>query len=156
VLVNLDPSAFVADPALIQGLEKQSTPVSCGEDRVLFRQADSPVGLYVLKSGAVTRTMNSLTGKELVCIQATAGSLLGLPGLIGDEPYSLSAMAHACAQLSFLNRDIFTGLMRTDPALAFKVLQVLGAEVRSARGAMREHGTPKAHRRRRLTPSPRA
>jgi CRP-like cAMP-binding protein len=154
--VNLDPSSFVADPALIQGLEKQSTPVSCGEDRVLFRQGDSPVGLYILKSGAATLTMCSLAGKELVSIQAAAGSLLGLPGLIGDEPYSLSAMAHAGAQLSFLSRDIFTDLMRNDPALALKVLQVLAAEVRSARSAMREHTTTQVRRRRRLTPSPRA
>jgi CRP-like cAMP-binding protein len=153
--VNLDPSAFVADPALIQGLEKQSTPVSCGEDRVLFRQGDSPIGIYVLKSGAVTLTMSSLTGKELVSIQATAGSILGLPGLIGDETYSLSAMAHSGAQLGFLSRDIFIGLMCADPALALKVLRVLAAEVRSARVAMLEQCARKAHRRR-LTPSPRA
>ena len=154
--MNLDPSSFVADPALIQGLEKQSTPVPCGEDRVLFRQGDSPVGLYILKSGAVTLTMSSPTGKELVSIQAAAGSLLGLPGLIGDEPYTLSAMAHVDAQLSFLSRDIFTGLICTDPALALKVLQVLAAEVRSARSAMLEHSTTQVRRRRRLTPSPRA
>jgi CRP-like cAMP-binding protein len=153
--VNLDPSAFVADPELISGLEMQSTPVVCHEDRVLFRQGDSPVGLYILKSGAVTLTMSTLSGKELVSIQALPGSLLGLPGIIGDEPYALNAVAHAGAHLSFLTRDIFTGLMRSDPSLAFQVLQVLAAEVRSARSALLDHGTPKA-KRRRLTPSPRA
>jgi CRP-like cAMP-binding protein len=134
--MNLDPSAFVADPALIQGLEDQSTAISCREDRVLFHQGDAPMGLYILKTGEATLTMNSPKGKEIVSTKAAAGSLLGLPGLIGNEPYTLTAIAHAGAHLKFLDRDSFTALMRSDPALALKVLQVLAAEVRSARRAI--------------------
>lgn len=150
--MNLDPSAFVADMALIQGLDKESSPLACREDRVLFRQGEDPVGLYILKSGVVTLTMNSPLGKELVSIQAAPGSLLGLPGLVGEQPYTLTATAHAGAQLGFVARETFTNLMRTDSSLAFKVLQILAAEVRSARGALRqEFAAPP--RRRRLTPS---
>jgi CRP-like cAMP-binding protein len=134
--MHLDPTAFVADPVLIQGLEKQSTPISCSEDLVLFRQGDAPIGLYILKSGKVTLTMSSLDGKEIVSTKAAAGSLLGLPGLIGNEPYTLTAIALTGAQLAFVARDSFTALMRTDPLLALKVLQVLAAEVRSARSAI--------------------
>lgn len=153
--MNLDPSAFVADPVLIEGLEKQSTPISCREERILFSQGDEPVGLYVLKSGPVTLTMTSPAGKELISVQAADGSLLGLPGLIGNEPYTLNAIAHTGAELSFLTRDSFADLMRTDPMLALKVLQVLAAEVRSARSAILQQLAPGA-RRRRLTPARRA
>ncbi|MGA2168541.1 MAG: cyclic nucleotide-binding domain-containing protein [Terracidiphilus sp.] len=134
--MNLDPSAFVADPELIQALDKQSTPISCGEDRVLFRQGDAPVGLYILKSGEATLTMNSPAGKQIMSGQAAAGSLLGLPGLIGNEPFTLTAIARAGAQLSFVPRDNFTALMGADPFLSLKVLRVLAAEVRSARKAI--------------------
>jgi CRP-like cAMP-binding protein len=150
--VNLDPSAFVADTALIQGLEKQSTPIVCNESGVLFRQGDEPLGLYILKSGVVTLTMNSPLGEELVSIQAVPGSLLGLPGLVGEQPYTLTATARTGAQLGFIARETFSSLMRTDSSLAFKVLQILAAEVRSARGALREEFTAPM-RRRRLTPS---
>jgi CRP-like cAMP-binding protein len=68
--------------------------------------------------------------------QAPAGSLLGLPGLIGNEPYTLTAIARNGARLSFISRDEVTSLMRTDPLLALKMLQVLAAEVRSARHAL--------------------
>ena len=134
--MNLDPSAFVADPALIDGLDKESTPVPCSEDRVLFRQGDAPMGLFILKSGAAILTMTSASGSKIISTRATAGSLLGLPGLIGNEPYTLSATALAGAQLRFLARERFTSLMRSDPMLALNVLQVLAAEVRSARNAI--------------------
>lgn len=134
--MNLDPSAFVADRDLLDCLDKRSTCISCSEDRVLFRQGDDPVGLYIVKSGEATLTMNSSAGEEVVSAHAASGSLLGLPGLIGNEPYTLTAIAHAGTQLSFVTRDNFTALMSADPLLSLKVLQVLAAEVRSARRAI--------------------
>ncbi len=151
--MNLDPSSFIADPELLQGLEGQSTPIPCSEDRILFRQGEAPTGLCILKSGEVTLTMTSAAGKEIASAKATAGSLLGLPGLIANQPYTLTAVAHAGAQVSFLTHESFTVLMRTDPLMAFKILQVLAAEVRSARSIILDQGAPPVRRRRRLTPS---
>jgi len=134
--VNLDPSAFVADPDLILDLEKQSSPIFCDEDRSLFRIGDDSTGLYILKSGAVTLTLSSATGKVLASIQAAAGSLLGLPALVGDQPYTLTAIAHPGARLSYLTRDNFNDLVRNDALLFQRVLEVLAAEIRAARSAI--------------------
>jgi len=134
--VKLDPSAFVADPELIQALEKHSTAISCDAERVLFNQGDQPKGLYILDKGGATLTMASSKGEKLMSIQAHAGSLLGLPGLIGDKPYTLTAIARKGAHLSFVPGDKFNTLMRSDPQLALKMLQVLAAELRSARRAL--------------------
>jgi CRP-like cAMP-binding protein len=59
-----------------------------------------------------------------------------LPGLIGNEPYTLTAIASKGARLSLVPRDKFNTLMRSDPHLSLKMLQVLAAEVRSARQAL--------------------
>lgn len=134
--MKLDPTAFVADPELIEALEKRSTAIACDQDRVLFTQGDNPQGLYIIDRGETTLTMTSPTGEQLVSVQASAGSLLGLPGLIGNEPYSLTATARNGARLSFISRDEVTSLMRTAPALALKMLQVLAAEVRAARHSL--------------------
>lgn len=134
--MNLEPSAFVADPELIQALEKHSTSITCDADRVLFHQGDHPEGLYILNKGETTITMASPTGEQLMSIQAQAGSLLGLPGLIGNKPYTLSAIARNGAQLSYIPREQFTSLMRTEPMLALKMVQVIAAELRSARQAL--------------------
>ena len=134
--MKLDPSAFIADPELIQALEKRSTAISCGGDRVLFSQGDNPQGLYILDQGETILTMTSPSGQQVMQIEAPAGSLLGLPGLIGDEPYTLTAIARSGARLSFVPRDEFNSLMRADPLLALKMLQVMAAELRSARRAL--------------------
>ncbi len=152
-IVNLDPSAFVADPSLIEALEKQAVSVPCAEDRVLFRQGDAPAGLHILKSGRAVLTMASATRDDVLSFNAGAGSLLGLPGLIGNEPYTLTAVAQAGAQICFLTRESFTALMGADPMMAFKVLQVLAAEVRSARSAILQREAPQLRRGRRLTPA---
>jgi CRP-like cAMP-binding protein len=134
--VKLDPSAFVAAPELIQALEKHSTAISCNGEQILFRQGELPTGLYILNAGETTLTMTSPQGKPVVQAQATAGSLLGLPGLIGNQPYTLTAVACNGARLSFVSREEFTGLMQSDSLLALKILEVLAAEVRSARYAL--------------------
>jgi CRP-like cAMP-binding protein len=134
--VNLDPSAFVADLDLILTLEKGSQPISCSGDRVLFRQGEIPDGLYILNCGELALTMASPSGEPVMQMQVSAGSLLGLPGLISGEPYTLTAIARNGARVSFVSRDDFTSLMQTNPLMALKILEVLAAEVRSARHAL--------------------
>ncbi len=134
--MQLDPSAFQADPELLDALEKHATSIPCDEDRALFRQGDPPIGLYILRKGEAVISMTGDNGESILSIRATAGSLLGLPGLIGNQPYSLAAVACRGARVGFIARSDFNALMHTDPALSVKVLQVLAAEVRSARLAI--------------------
>jgi len=136
LLVQLDPAAFLADSELIRALDEHATPIVCDTDRVLFQQDDPAVGLYILHEGGATLSMASQQGQPLFSVQARSGSLLGLPGLVSNQPYSLTAVAHAGARVSFLGRPEFTAIMQSNPALAFKILQVLAAEVRSARHAL--------------------
>jgi CRP/FNR family transcriptional regulator len=134
--VKLDPSAFLADPQLILALASKATELSSETDQVLFRQGDAPAGLYILNKGAVILTMDSKQGEAILFAEAGSGSLLGLPGLIGNEPYTLTATARSGAELGFIPLEDFTELMQSDPRLSLKVLQVLAAEVRSARQAI--------------------
>lgn len=136
VKVQLDPSAFLADPELIQALEKRATTVPCVEDRVLFRRGDAPVGIFILRAGEAAISMVSDSDTlDLSCL-ATAGSLLGLPGVIADQPYSLTAIARKGADVGFVSKDEFNALMQSEKSLMVKILQLLAAEVRSARLAI--------------------
>jgi len=134
--MNLAPSAFVADCALLEALAEHSLPVPFDEERVLFRQGEAAAGVYVMRRGEAVLTMQSATGDVVMRLRATAGSVLGLPALIGNEPYSLTATAERGATVAYVPREDFDALMRTNPLLSFKVLQVLAAEVRSARQAI--------------------
>jgi CRP-like cAMP-binding protein len=134
--VKLDTCAFLADRDLIETLEKHSVPVVCDEDHVLFHQGATPDGLYILHKGEATLTMAAASGEVVLCMKPTVGSLLGLPGLVGNEPYSLTASAMKGAEFSFVARENFDTLMQSDPTVPLKVLHVLAAEVRAARMAL--------------------
>jgi CRP-like cAMP-binding protein len=134
--VQLDPSAFIAEPELLLALEKRATPFTCEEDRVLFRQGDPPTGLFILRKGQATLSMDPGATQNLFACQAVPGSLLGVPGLIANQPYSLTAVAKRGAEVSFVARDEFNTLMQTEQSLMLLILQVLAAEVRSARLAL--------------------
>lgn len=135
--MQFDPSAFVADPELVQELEKRSTPVDCRFSRILFEQGEAPVGLYILHSGKATMSI-AAESHTIMEVETGAGALLGLPGLIGNQPYSMTAVAQPGAQIFFISREDFTALMTANPQLFFKILQVLAAEVRTARRALYE------------------
>ena len=135
-LGQLDPKAFLADEELLKTLGARATPVPCKTDCVLFRQDAPPVGVYIVHDGPVTLSMTTPDGQSLFAVQALPGSLIGLPAVISNQPYSISAMAFSGAQIGFVSHADFTALMHADPHLSLKMLEVLAAEVRSARKAL--------------------
>lgn len=134
--MNLDSSAFVADQELIEALRPSAKAVDCDEDRVLFHQGDEPVGIYILHAGEVFVTMDSHCGDEVISFHAHPGSLLGLPGVVGNTEYSLSAVARKGSLVTFVSRDDFAKMMLTRPQLSMMILRMLANEVRSARKAI--------------------
>jgi CRP-like cAMP-binding protein len=136
--VSFDSTAFVAEQELIEALESRASLFECSEDRVLFKQRESPLGLYILRRGKASLTMESPTGGVIMSFAASPGSLLGLPALVGNEPYTLTSIAAKGAELGFVPREDFSSLMLSNPSLAMKVLRVLAAEVRTARHAISE------------------
>jgi len=131
--VNFDASAFVGDEELIRVLKERSRPVDCSEDRALFWQGDEPVGVYIVHNGQVTMTMRSPDGEAVLEMAAEPKSLLGLPAVVSNSRYSLSAKARQDADVSFVSRDEFSKMMLTEPGLAVLILKVLANEVRTAR-----------------------
>jgi CRP-like cAMP-binding protein len=136
--MKMDATAFVADPELVDALRQHSDSVACVEDRVLFNQGDAPNGLYIFLKGALRLVMRSQLGDVLMDMAANEGSLLGLPGLIGGTPYSLSAYAAKGSEVGFVSREQFANIMLSQPPIAVGILRVLAAQVRTARMALVE------------------
>lgn len=149
-LLTPDPPAFPAgrelpDPdlhgrnlphrMLIESLMQHSTPVDCERECVLFRQGDSPEGIYIVRSGEIALTMTSVTGESCLRLTAGPGSVLGLPAVISNKPYSLTVIAQAGSQVVFVSSDRFHPLMAAEPDLSFMVLQLLAAEAHLTRNA---------------------
>ena len=134
--VQLDPAAFVADPMLIRVLNKRTVRVPCETERVLFRQDEPAIGIFIVHKGGVTLSLMSQDGHSLFAAQARPHSILGLAGVISDKPYTLSATAGGGAEISFISSADLKALMEAEPPLSIKILELLAAEVRSARKAL--------------------
>jgi CRP/FNR family transcriptional regulator len=133
--MQLDPAAFLASHELLEVLCQHATPVDCRQQQ-LFHQGEAPTGVYLLHEGEVEMSLDSEDGTRILTSNAQPGSLLGLPGLIGNRAYSLTATARPGSKISFLSGEDFRALMISDPMLSIKILQILAAEVRTARQAI--------------------
>jgi CRP-like cAMP-binding protein len=123
---------FFAPPALRQALAKIGLAKSARTETMLFRQGDPPKGVYLLESGKVALTLTK--GKTCKAFWiAEAGSVLGLPSTVRNQPYSLSAKVIEPAQMVFLSRTKFRRLLLANSELCFTAVQILGAELRSLR-----------------------
>jgi CRP-like cAMP-binding protein len=136
--MNFDSSAFVAEPALLRKLLERALPLDCTKARVLFRQGDKPYGLFILRRGEASMTLEAERGDVLMSSQLAPGSLLGLPALMSDKPYTMSAVSKRRAEVSYVCRKDFYALMLAEPKLALEALRVLAAEVQIARAAIVE------------------
>jgi CRP-like cAMP-binding protein len=131
-------NSFIADSTLIEALEAQTASRYFSRGAILFIQGQTPTGLYIIRSGTVSLTMKADNGVEIVHFSVGAGSILGLPAVVARQPYTLSAKAVESLEVRCVGLEGFERLILEQPTLYPKVLEVLAAEVRSARLALTE------------------
>jgi len=121
---------------LMHAVARYAIPVACDHDRILFLQGDEPAGVYLLWSGHAALSMTSIFGKVVLHVNVGPGSILGLPGVVSNMPYSLTAVAESGAEVGFVSSEYFSAMVYADPSLSSRVLQLLAAEVQNARTAI--------------------
>jgi CRP-like cAMP-binding protein len=120
-------------PELVEKILNQSAEI-IPQDGVLFRQGDPADCLYFVKSGEATLMMEA--GGKAVWIRAGQGSLLGIPAIVGNQPYSMTAKACWDAEIFRLSSVVFNDLIKSEPKMQQAVLRILAGEVRVARQAL--------------------
>jgi CRP/FNR family transcriptional regulator len=130
--------SFIADSTLIEALDAQTASRYFSRGAILFTQGQRPIGLYTIRSGTVSLTMKAGNGVEIADFTVGAGSILGLPAVVARQPYTLSAKAVESLEVRCVGLEGFERLIQEQPTLYPQVLEVLAAEVRSARLALTE------------------
>jgi CRP-like cAMP-binding protein len=129
----------IGDRELAEKIISQSAEI-IPQDGILFRQGEPADCLYFVKSGEASLTMQA--GGNEVRIRAGQGSLLGIPAVIGNQPYSMMAKACWDAEIFRLSSVMFNDLIKTEPKMQQAVLRILAGEVRVARQALSELSSP--------------
>ena len=128
-------SEILADAELCAEIEKWSPPSFAKEGEILFRQGDTPGYAFFVKTGVIALTMR-VSGDALWTVRATKGSLVGLPAIVGGEPYSMTAEVMGDSEICKISRHDFHQMMQQNPRLCCSVLQILAGEVHGARKAL--------------------
>jgi CRP-like cAMP-binding protein len=76
-----------------------------------------------------------LVGNREIRIRAGRGSLLGIPAVFGNQPYTMTAKAAWDAEIFKFISNSFTDLLNGEQRMKETVLQVLAGEVRAIRQA---------------------
>jgi CRP-like cAMP-binding protein len=125
-------SECVLDCELVDAIEALSKLRQVSAQRVLFRQGQPPSRLFLLKAGEVVLT-SRLADKCVLGFRAAPGSLIGLPAVAANQPYSMTATVTKNSDVHAITVSTFREIVGSNPRLSFRVLEILAGEVRSAR-----------------------
>jgi CRP/FNR family transcriptional regulator, cyclic AMP receptor protein len=92
---------------------------------IIFREGDSAVDLFVIKSGEVRIQLGNRTVAEL-----SPDTIFGEMALIDDQPRSATAIAATDVELVPVSEKQFLFLVSQTPYFALKVMRVLAQRLR--------------------------
>jgi len=134
--MSSESSPYELGSELFLELQKRSRPVSLPQGSFLFYQGQRADGVYVISSGQVRLSFMSATGKVLALRTVGPSSVLGLPAIVTNKPYSLNAEIVEESRVGYVPLEDLVELMRSNTAFAFQVIELLGMEVREIREAL--------------------
>jgi len=105
---------------------------------LIFGEAESCAGLYVIASGHVRIYKSSAEGREQVLSVDGPGSSIAEVPLFDGGKYPASASAMDDATLLFISKQDFQSLCLAHPQIPLKVLRVVGARLRRLVGIIEE------------------
>jgi|HubBroStandDraft_6_1064221.scaffolds.fasta_scaffold843015_2 CRP-like cAMP-binding protein len=83
-------SEILADTELCEKIEKWSAPILKRASETLFRQGERPGYAFFVKTGEIALTTR-VSGGAVWGVRAKKGSVVGLPAVVANEPYSMTA-----------------------------------------------------------------
>ena len=97
--------------------------------QILFNEGAYPFGVFCINDGKIKLSHSGDDGKEQIIRLLKAGDILGYRALLSGERYSASAVALEDTQICFIPKELFTTVLKMDPALAFEMMKMLSDEL---------------------------
>ena len=137
---------FTVPPDLLEILRGLGEPGFYKAGTTLFLEGDEPKGSYLVIQGEVRLSLPGSEKKRHLTRIAKANCVLGLPGTITSQPYSLAAEVLEDSELIFVSRERLQKFLRENPVICFDVLQILAEEIRQMRTSTRRRTRARAAR----------
>ncbi len=106
---------------------KTTNPYKRGQ--VIFYEGNQPKGLFCVYRGKIKLFKTGDDGRETIIKIVGPGDILGYRSILTDEPYNLTAEVIEEAEICFIDKHFFAGLVTKAPTIALSVLRRLGHEL---------------------------
>lgn len=108
---------------------QNSTMVSCPQGRIFYTPEETGEVIFLLKQGRVSLFRLTPDGRKLTIASLHAGTCFGEMGLLGQGMYGCHAEAATDCLLCVMSRADLKFLMRRNPDVAIRLLDVLGTRL---------------------------
>src|SRR5437867_5070861 len=117
-------------PPVIEHLGSYMKTRRVARGTAIFAKGDPGTGLMGVLAGSVKVSVASAEGKDIVLNVFREGEIFGEIALLDGRPRTADATAMSDCELMVIERRDFLSLVRSQPEIALKLLEVLCARVR--------------------------
>jgi CRP/FNR family cyclic AMP-dependent transcriptional regulator len=118
-------------PAVADALERAALTTSYSTGAVLFAEAQSPRGVFIVRRGRVKLSICGSDGRTLILRIVDVGCPLGVAAVVSGRPYEATAETQEPSEISFLRHSDLLRLMRLHGELALWVTQHISQDYAS-------------------------
>ena len=108
------------------------------DGQTLFLKGDPGDALYGVRRGRILITTSTSGGKQLTLNVLGSGDVFGEVALLDGRPRSADALASGATELFMIRRSDFQNLLRQQPEIALKIIELLCDRVRWTSERMEE------------------
>lgn len=117
-------------------LNKNQTVFIVNKGGTIFNEGEEVKGIFIINRGRVKVVSNSTKNKERIHRLAGERKLLGHRGFAA-KTYPVSAIALTETTVTFIPKDIFRTLIRTNPDLSIYIIDFMAEELRETEERMK-------------------
>lgn len=125
-------------PGEIHQLAARTTRKLFTSGELLFSEGEPCQGLHIIARGKIRIFKTSMNGREQVLAVNTQGESVAELPVFDGGPYPASAAAIDDTEIAFISRRDFQAYCMEHPAVALKVLSVVGSRLRQLVGIIEE------------------
>lgn len=100
--------------------------------QILFYEGNHPNGIFCVSKGKVKVYKTGIDGKEHIVRLCKEGDLVGYRALVGNEPYSSSAVALEDSVICFVPDYLFHEFLKGSTKVPNKLMEMMFRELKSA------------------------
>ena len=129
-LLRRHPLFGALPPDSVERLSSYARTRSVARGQGIFAKGDEGNSLYAVCTGTVKISVPSAEGKDAVFNLIGDGEIFGEIALLDGQPRTADATAMTDCELMVLDRRDFLDLVRSQPEIALKIMEVLCARLR--------------------------